>query len=323
MDLAQVLVRQVVRAFYPTPEILVVEALVMHSCLRDDDLAYLMKMNSKDLHKLCAGLAAQRFLVVAARQEQVENKTRPISRTYYYIDYRQAVDAIKWRWFRSSTDMQSTATAATETKDYFCPRCKAEWSQYDVLDKWSAGGFLCHRCESVLTKVAERASPGHQQSARMNNQFKFMTDALQQIDDAGVPECTFDKALANMRPIERAATHEAVSSVPVDMTTKPTAVKGLANTGPKIMTVTITDGNEEQEAAAEARRRKEQLLANALPSWITDSSVPTNAGANSTIVGQTRKFDFGEDASPAKKVKLEVKVEEEEEDDEIEFEDVV
>lgn len=323
MDLAQVLVRRVVRAFYSTQEVLVVEALVTHSCLRDDDLCYLMKMNLKDLHRLCAGLHQQRFLVVASRQEQVETKARPVSRTYYFIDYQKAIDAIKWRHWRTSTDMHSTTTAATETKDYFCPRCKAEWTQYEVLDKWSNRGFICHRCNGILTKVTEPTSTGHQQSARMNNQFKFMTDALQQIDESGVPECTFEKALASARPVERAATHEAVASVPVDVTTKPTAVKGLANTGPKTLTVTITDGNEEQDAAAEARRRKEQLLANQLPSWITESCVPAMSTAGSSSLSLTRKFDFDqEEPSATKRVKLEVKKEEDDEDD-IEFEDVV
>ena len=93
MDVAKTLVRCVMRAFYSTQENLVIDALIMHSCLRDDDLAYLMKMNLKDLHKLCASLRDSRFLVVFSRPEMQEGKTRPVSRTYYFIDYRQTIDA--------------------------------------------------------------------------------------------------------------------------------------------------------------------------------------------------------------------------------------
>ena len=64
MDLAQVLVRSCMRAFYDTKHILVVEALVRHSALRDDDLAYLMAMNTKELHKLCGRLKEDRFIAV-------------------------------------------------------------------------------------------------------------------------------------------------------------------------------------------------------------------------------------------------------------------
>jgi transcription initiation factor TFIIE subunit alpha len=84
MDTAQLLVRSVMRAFYDTRSILIIEALMMHSAygthmleqwitqsdadrlysLRDDDLAYLMGMNTKDIHKLCAKLKEDRFLVM-------------------------------------------------------------------------------------------------------------------------------------------------------------------------------------------------------------------------------------------------------------------
>ena len=106
MDVAKTLVRCVMRAFYSTQENLVIDALIMHSALRDDDLAYLMKMNLKDLHKLCAALRDSRFLVVHSRPEMQEGKTRPVSRTYYYIDYRQTIDAIKWRVHKTDKDMQ-------------------------------------------------------------------------------------------------------------------------------------------------------------------------------------------------------------------------
>jgi transcription initiation factor TFIIE subunit alpha len=267
MDVAQTLVRSVVRAFYSTQEILVVEALVTHSALRDDELAYLMKMNLKDLHKLCASLRDARFLVVHTRPEVQQGKTRPINRTYYFIDYRQTIDAIKWRVYKTDKDMQGIAQPADETKEYFCPRCSSQWTQLEVLDSVSANGFLCQRCGSVLELSKEREAPGHQQLSRMNNQFKFMTDMLQEVDNVVIPECTFDAAIQNARPVVREATHEVLASIPVDTSlNKPSAVKGLANTGPKTMQVTISDGNNEDENQ-ESRKRKERLLReNALPS---------------------------------------------------------
>lgn len=41
------------------------EFVSSHSCsLRDDDLAYLMQINTKDLHKICGKLREDRFLTV-------------------------------------------------------------------------------------------------------------------------------------------------------------------------------------------------------------------------------------------------------------------
>jgi transcription initiation factor TFIIE subunit alpha len=328
---AQTLVRSVMRAFYSTQEILVIEALVTHSALRDDELAYLMKMNLKDLHKLCASLRDARFLIVHTRPEVQAGKTRPINRTYYYIDYRQTIDAIKWRVYKTDKDMQGIAKPQDENKEYSCPRCKAQWTQMEVLDSVGSEGFVCQRCGSLLDRSKEREAPGHQQLSRMNNQFKFMTDMLQEVDKVVVPECNFDKAIAVARPIVREPTHEVLASIPVDTgLNKPSAVKGLANTGPKTMSVTITDGTDEQENI-ESRKRKERLLReNALPVWMTESSVPTKS--------KLADKEEEEDGAPAKRVKLEtadpgidldlpasasVKVEGDDDDDDLEFEDVM
>ncbi|KAK0670851.1 TFIIE alpha subunit-domain-containing protein [Cercophora samala] len=311
LSLSQILIRSVIRAFHSTQEVLAVEALVQHSCLRDDELAYLLKMNTKDLHRLCASLRDARFLTVHTRPEVIEGKTRPVNRTYYYIDYQQTVDAIKWRVYKTDKDMQGIAKPQDESKEYSCPRCKSQWTQLEVLDSVSMQGFLCLRCEAVLERSQEQEQPGHQQLSRMNNQFKFMTDMLQQIDKGLVPECSFDKAIAVARPIVREATHEVLASVPVEEMGgagmgKPSAVKGLANTGPKTMQVTISDGNEEAELV-ESRKRKERFLReNALPSWITDSSVPVPAATAAAAAAPVMSF----------------KMEEDEEDD-LEFEDVV
>lgn len=335
MEVAQTLVRAVMRAFYTTPEILVIEALVTHSALRDDELAYLMKMNLKDLHRLCAGLRDARFLVVHTRPEMQQGKTRPSNRTYYYIDYRQTIDAIKWRVYKTDKDMQGVVQPADESKEYACPRCHAQWTQLEVLDSVGPLGFTCGRCGTVLERSKEQEAPGHHQLSRMNNQFKFMTDMLQEVDKAVVPECSFDKAIAVARPIVREATHEVLASIPVDTgLNKPSAVKGLANVGPKSMQVTIMDGGDEQERLEERKRKERMLKENALPSWITDSSVPV-------IHQPLEPADADDDhlQQPAKRVKLElepavkaepdagaavsVKVEQDDDEDELEFEDVV
>ncbi|KAK4103841.1 hypothetical protein N658DRAFT_513897 [Parathielavia hyrcaniae] len=313
MDIVQTLVRAVMRAFYTTQEILVVDALVTHSALRDDELAYLMKMNLKDLHRLCAGLRDARFLVVHTRPEIQEGKTRPVNRTYYYIDYRQTVDAIKWRVYKTDKDIQCTVQPADESKEYSCPRCRAQWTQLEVLDKVSSAGFLCQRCGTVLELLKENNAAGHQQLSRMNNQFRFMTDMLQTIDRVIVPECTFDKAMQDARPIVREPTHEALASVPVEPGSqfggmKPSAVKGLSNVGPKAIQVNISDDLDHEKT--EARKRKERLAKeNELPVWIAKSTVPdTNVDLLSMMgveVNQT-KGDPDADILPAtKRVKLE------------------
>lgn len=211
-----------------------------------------------------------------SRPEIKGNQTRPVNRTYYYVDYRQAIDAIKWRVYKIDKDMQGTAVPANERKEYFCNRCGAEWSQLEVIDNASAEGLRCHRCGNILVHDADRHSVGHQQSTRMNNQFKFITDLLPQIDSVVIPDNNFDYAFSKARPVIRDEANQVAQSVAVETgLDRPTAVKGLANTGPKSMQVSIStaDGLTEAEKAAERERKERIAKQNALPSWMSNSTV--------------------------------------------------
>ncbi|KAH6654943.1 hypothetical protein BKA67DRAFT_656913 [Truncatella angustata] len=280
MDLAQTLLRSVVRAFYDPKEvdtrhIVIVDALITHSALRDDDLSYLMAQNTKDMTKICANLQADRFIHQHVRAELREGQQKATSRRYYYIDYRQAIDAIKWRVYHIDKSVQGNAVPTAEKKEYFCTFCQSDWTAMDVLDNSSDKGFLCHRCGSVLVHDPERQSGGHEQSTRLNNQLRFITDLLPQLDSVEIPNNTFEIALGAARPVIRDATNQVAPSVVVESTDKPTAVRGMTDTGPKSIAISITaaDGPSEAEKDAEKARKEKIAHQNALPSWHTTSTV--------------------------------------------------
>ncbi|KAH8652550.1 hypothetical protein BX600DRAFT_441415 [Xylariales sp. PMI_506] len=280
MELAQTLLRSVARAFYDPREvdarhIVIIDALITHSALRDDDLSYLMAQNTKDMKKICGRLQEDRFIHQHTRQELREGQQRPTSRIYYYIDYRQAIDAIKWKVYNLDKSVQGNAVPAAEKKEYFCTFCKAEWTIMEVLDNPSREGFRCHRCNTILTHDPDRQSGGHEQSTRLNNQLKFITDLLPQLDSVHIPDNTFEVALEVARPVIRDATNQVAASVVVESSAKPTAVRGLADTGPTSIAINITtsDGPNEAEKEAEKARREKIAQQNALPQWHTTSTV--------------------------------------------------
>lgn len=276
MELAQSLVRSCVRAFYETKMILVIDALVLHSALRDDDLAYLMGLNSKEVHKLCGALREARLLAVHTRAEQKEGQQRPMNRTYYYIDYRAAVDAIKWKVWQLNLKVQGNTVPANERKDWFCKRCKSEWTQMEVLDGWCSEGFMCHKCGFILSANTEDDHGGHEQSTKYHAQFRFITDLLPKIDEIIIPENDFNKALANQKKVVRDETNPASETAPIDSySAKPTAVKGMSNVGPTSIAITLTtsEGPTAEEAAAEQARREKVAAQNAMPVHFTHSTI--------------------------------------------------
>ncbi|PQE10821.1 tfiie alpha subunit protein [Rutstroemia sp. NJR-2017a BBW] len=283
MDLAQMLVRSCMRSFYETKHILVIDAIVVHSAVRDDDLAYLMGMNTKELHKLCGKLKEDRFLAVHTRPEIKEGQQRPVNKIYYYIDYRATIDAIKWRVYLIDKEVQGNTTTDEEKKEYFCARCKSEWTTFDVLTKADALGFRCPKCDWHLEHDPDNNRGGHEQSSKLNAQFKFITDLLPKIDQVVIPPNTFEQALASALKVVRDDTNPASETAPVNVSAeRPSAVRGLDNTGPTSISVTLTNGEGPTAAdiAAEQARKEKFAQQNAMPQHFT----------HSTITGEQVKF---------------------------------
>ncbi len=115
---------------------------------------------------------------------------RPISRTYYYIDFRQTIDAIKYRIYRVTKEVESMIRPTDERKDYFCPRCKSRWTQMEVLDNAGPEGFYCHKCSALLERdddtVADRG--GHEMQSKLMKQLEPLLVLLPRIDEVVIPE---------------------------------------------------------------------------------------------------------------------------------------
>ena len=208
-----------------------------------------------------------------------------MSRTYYFIDYRATIDAIKWRVYKLNKIVQGNTVPEEERKDFFCARCKSEWTTMEVLDAAVAAGFECHKCHWILDPITdENTRGGHEQSTKYHAQFRFITELLPKIDEVVIPENNFDKAYANQKAVIRDETNPANETTPVDIGVfRPTAVKGMNMSGPKSIAITLTtqEGPTEAEAAAELARREKVAAQNAMPVHFT----------HSTISGEQVKFN--------------------------------
>jgi transcription initiation factor TFIIE subunit alpha len=153
----------------------------------------------------------------------------------------------------------------------------------DVLPFGIANGFGCPKCGFALENETGDDEGGHEQSTKLNAQFKFITELLPKIDAEIVPENNFEQAFSSALKVERDATNPAYESAPVDTTeNRPTAVRGMTNTGPTNIVVNITSGEGPTEAdkAAEQAKKQKNAAQNALPQHFT----------HSTITGEQVKF---------------------------------
>ncbi|KAK7516518.1 uncharacterized protein IWZ02DRAFT_454360 [Phyllosticta citriasiana] len=356
MEIAKVLVRTVARVFYDTEQIIVVDALVNHGAISAVDLSLVMDegKNHKKVQKYCAKLREGGLVSVYVRSETREGAQKPINREYYFIDYRRAVDCIKYRIHMLDEKIKAISKPTQEKKDFNCLRCGSQWTMMEIIDHpdplGRASGFLCKRCHSPLQSRNhdEEAEPEADDTpAKFNKQFKPLLDILQQIDSATVPAVSGEEAVANAKPVPRDEQVNPAQKTEVvqDEKLRPTAVKGL-QTGPDKVEITIS--TEEENTAAERAKIAEQkakiAASNELPVWATHSTVggeAAPAGTNGTNASSIEQLNGSADTEEKKASNADLDAyfaalkqeqeraaqkddeEDEEEDDEDEFEDVV
>ncbi|KAL5357202.1 TFIIE alpha subunit-domain-containing protein [Aspergillus floccosus] len=286
MDLANTLIRSVVRAFYETRHILVVDALFIHSVLHAEDLAFLLGMQQKDLRKLCAKLREDRLISVSTRAEIRDGATRPVNREYYYIPLHPVIDAIKYKVSRLTSTIKAQYTPSEERKEYICLRCGSEWTELDVLSLYSDEGFECQNCGAILERTEDVKGAegidrtGHEKNSKLMAQLDAMLKLLKQIDSVEIPPNDFDTAWDHKVDVVRnQATHPTRAAVVVP-SKQQEAVRGNLKTDSTALEISLTSSEEKSaaEQAEEAARKAAVEKQNALPVWHTHSTVSTTAG---------------------------------------------
>uniref|UniRef100_A0A093V4C4 Transcription initiation factor IIE subunit alpha n=1 Tax=Talaromyces marneffei PM1 TaxID=1077442 RepID=A0A093V4C4_TALMA len=313
MDLASALVRSVVRAFYETRQILVVDALFIHSVLHAEDLAHLLGMQQKDLRKLCSKLREDRLIAVHTRSEIREGSTRPVNRDYYYIPLHPVIDAIKYRVLRLTSTIKAQYTPSEDRKEYICLRCGSEWTELDVLSLYSDEGFECQSCGAILERTEDVKGTegldrtGHEKNSKLMAQLEAFTTLLKQIDATDIPINDFETAWDHkVEVIRNQQTHPSKPAIAA-AAKQPAAVRGIQRVDAAAIEVSVQSSAEKTaaEQEADAARKAAFEKQNALPVWHTHSTVSTTAGNVGQMKAETDAEvkaeikDEGDEAKPS------------------------
>lgn len=186
------LIRIVVRGFYPTNSVLVVEALLWHKVLTEDDCRQLLTINPKELKAIFARLIEDRLIVEFKQREQLKpgekdktakeankgnngntNKNgnsnhninnnngrynrygsqRYITRSYFFIHYSIAIDSIKWKVDSIVRSVDQELSKINE-KGFICPRCKKRFTELDVQSLFNDDftEVYCNICNTPLVE---------------------------------------------------------------------------------------------------------------------------------------------------------------------------
>ena len=212
-----------------------------------------------------------------SRPEIRDGMTRPINKEYYFIDFHSTIDAIKYRVYYLTEKVKELYKPTTEKKDYFCPQCRAQWTQLEVLDKFGPMGFECHRCGGILEREERQDgdATGHEKQSKLMSQLEGLIKMLQQIDSQDVPNNDFDSALSLAIPVKRDSTVNPLRPYQPINNQNSQAPTNAVTTVVAPLDVSVTTGSERNaaEQAAEAKKKADTVAQNTLPVWHTTSTV--------------------------------------------------
>jgi transcription initiation factor TFIIE subunit alpha len=279
------------------------------------------------------------------------------SREFFYIDYRRALDAVKYKIYKIDEGIKKDAKPSTEKPEFKCLRCKSTYTTMQALDHPDMNpgpddsGFVCARCGFRLDEIDPdtQADDIDDTPAKFNKLFGPLITKMQEIEDIGTLPLLEPVDVIKERielPRDKQADPGTQFEV-IETVGRPTAVKGI-DTGPEKITVQI--GSKAEETAKQQAADKERLdkisQQNQLPTWHTQSTVIKDAAGNTANVKQESNADNTPkiktetsdtlsgskttvdaifamiEAERRKKEQEEEEEEEEEDDDEDEFEDV-
>lgn len=193
----RLLVQHVSRAFYEPKYTVVMDQLIRHPVLKDDDLAGRMGLQLKELNKVMAVLENDRLVRIYRQNELKEGAQRSVGRQYYYIDYQHFCNVVKWRIAEMRRIIDSSLRNELDNKGYICPQCHKSFSplEADKLIDFAAGTFNCDVCRAELVdnENAESVRGSQDRMQRFNRQMRFIREGLRRTEDMILP--AFDVAL--------------------------------------------------------------------------------------------------------------------------------
>lgn len=275
-DTVRSLIRFVARGFYEQPYVLILDALLLHSVLSEEDLISLLGIQRKELRSYCFKLVEDRLLVSHVQQEE-NAQQRLTRRTYYYIHITEAIDLIKWKVHLIVKLIKDEMSKYGNPQGYVCPRCGKKVSQLDAIsllldDKTN---FVCDNCGGVLIEddSSQQASIRQAKLEKLMAQVDPIITYLKKIDDSYVEDNSFESSLEKAIPAQTTT----VASYSLNPTRRSNVRYAQSTNNSKSqatlhVSITANDENYEREQQQKEQRRQ-KLEQNALPSWHSGSTI--------------------------------------------------
>lgn len=295
-EIVKNLLKFVVRGFYGGSYVLVLDAILFHSVLAEEDLKQLLGINKTDLGPLVARLRSDGLLSMHKQREYPPN-SKSVERVYFYIKFPHAIDAIKWKVHQVVQRLKDDLDKNSAPNGYMCPICSTKYTQLEAVQllNYDRTEFLCSLCDEPLVEDDSGKKNKEKQDRlnRLMDQVQPIIDYLKKIDDSRIEENTFEIALARLIPPQNQS-RAAYTYNPKKGSTmfRPGEANNLmdgtslgndssrragANSQATLHVNITTASDEMAQRALQERQAEEKRKQNAVPEWHKQSTIGKSA----------------------------------------------
>ncbi|KAG0050448.1 hypothetical protein BGZ83_004797 [Gryganskiella cystojenkinii] len=188
------LVYRVARAFYEPKYIVVMDVINKQKQVRDEELALTLKLNRREIHKICGKLKEDRLIKDLTKMEARKPDQRQIPNTYYYLDYKLFVDVVKYKIHKMRVELDViTSNQEVESAGFKCPACEKTYAMVEVTHTadLTSGAFKCPDDGYELEEEkVEEGDQGQELKTKLRENIKPIVDLLKLSDNIVIEQYT-------------------------------------------------------------------------------------------------------------------------------------
>ena len=261
------LVRYIAGGFYGKEHAIVIDLLIIHPCVKEDDILELLKFERKQLRALINTLKQDKLLKARMRVE-TDAEGKATRHNYYFINYSLFVNVVKYKLDHMRRKIETEQRDSANRSSYKCPSCEKTFTdlEADQLLDMVTKLFLCTYCKCEVEEQVSKETRTDSKSlmVKYNEQLQPLFALLKEVEDIKLSQSILEPEPVDIRNI-RPTTQKAGTSGDKEMWS---SKKMEYNMQQNEVTVNMeTDQVGGDAAKKDVRPVKER------PVWMTESTV--------------------------------------------------
>ena len=182
------LIRTIMRTFYGFDLYLCMEMLMMYNCVKEEDLADLLRLDLKLVHEKLVNLKKDKVIneniIMATSSDAKQSK-----HSYFYINYKMCVNVIKYKLDKIRIQIESEEKEFTTRASYKCTFCKKTYTDLDTKDLFPS--MTCLYCGNEVDEDVSSLPKGGQNRnllIKFNTQLSIISELLSRVEHVRLAE---------------------------------------------------------------------------------------------------------------------------------------